>query len=69
MSNGCGGQGCGEQIANVMKGKGAAPLVFLNVSGNDISSVRNEELCRRFREALGRTPDLLGVPLRCRILL
>lgn len=40
----------GNRLAGGMKEEGAAPLVCFNVDGNEISSVRIEELRRRFKE-------------------
>ena len=65
------GAGIGEvgaRLGSVMSGEGVAPTVCISAGGNDIGRVRNEELFRRYREALGRVRDLGGMPVLCGIL-
>ena len=58
----------GDRLGSVLAGEGVAPTVCISAGGNDIGKVRNEELFRRYREALGRVRELGGTPVLCGIL-
>ena len=57
-----------DRLESVLAREGAAPTVCLSVGGNDLGWVRDEEIFRKYRIALGKVRDLGGVPVVCGVL-
>ena len=57
-----------DRLEGALAGEGIAPTVCFSVGGNDVGRVRDEELFRRYRIALGKVRDLGGVPVVCGVL-
>ena len=57
-----------DRLDSVLAGEGVAPTVCFSVGGNDVGRVRDEELVRRYRIALGKVRELGGVPVVCGVL-
>ncbi len=41
---------------------------FLSAEGNDLGKLRNEELFKEFRQALGKIREKGGIPVVCDVL-
>ena len=57
-----------DRLGGALASEGVAPTVVFSVGGNDVGRVRDEEIVRRYRVALGKVRDLGGVPVVCGVL-
>ena len=65
------GAGVGDvsaRLGGALASEGVVPTVVFSVGGNDVGRVRDEELVRRYRVALGKVRDLREVPVVCGVL-